>query len=45
MTYIDWFNHQRLHGHITNDTSYTTPAEAEALHYGQVPTAIEAVTH
>ena len=30
MTYVDWFNHRRLHGEITNDPSYTTPAEAEA---------------
>ena len=24
MTYVDWFNHRRLHGEITNDASYTT---------------------
>ena len=29
MTYIDWFNHRRLHGEITTDASYTTPAKAE----------------
>ena len=29
MTYVDWFNHRRLHGEITADASYTTPAEAE----------------
>ncbi|HQV57281.1 MAG TPA: IS3 family transposase [Ilumatobacteraceae bacterium] len=44
MTYVDWFNHRRLHGEITNDTSYTTPAEFEATYYSQTPTAIEAVT-
>ena len=31
MTYVDWFNHRRLHGEITNDATYTTPADAEAL--------------
>jgi putative transposase len=44
MTYIDWFNHQRLHGEITNDTTYTTPAEFEANYYSQTTTALEAVT-
>ena len=27
MTYVDWFNHRRLHGEITTDAAYTTPAE------------------
>ena len=44
MTYVDWFNHRRLHGEITDDASYTTPAEAEAAYYRQTTTAIEAVT-
>jgi putative transposase len=44
MTYIDWFNHRRLHGEITDDTSYTTPAEFEALYYRQQPLALEAAT-
>jgi putative transposase len=44
MTYVDWFNHRRLHGEITNDTSYTTPADFEANYYSQNPTALEAVT-
>ena len=35
MTYVDWFNHRRLHGEITNDASYTTPAEFEATYYRQ----------
>ena len=35
MTYVDWFNHRRLHGEITDDASYTTPAEAEAAYYRQ----------
>jgi putative transposase len=44
MTYVDWFNHRRLHGEITNDATYTTPIEAEAADYRQTTTAIEAVT-
>ena len=43
MTYVDWFNHRRLHGEITNDASYTTPAEAEADYYRQTTTAPEVV--
>ncbi len=45
MTYVDWFNHQRLHGEITDDASYTTPAEFEALYYRQNRPALEAATH
>ena len=44
MTYVDWFNHRRLHGEITNDASYTTPAEFEALYYRQTSPANEPVT-
>ena len=33
MDYIDWFNNRRLHGEITNDNSYVTPAEFEQLYY------------
>ena len=33
--YIDWFNHRRLHGEITDDNSYVTPAEFEATYYRQ----------
>jgi putative transposase len=33
MDYIDWFNNRRLHGEITDDNSYTTPAEFEQLYY------------
>ncbi len=40
--YIDWFNHRRLHGQITDDPRYTTPAAFEADHYGQSVTAPEA---
>jgi len=42
MTYVDWFNHQRIHSGITNDTSYATPAEHEAAFYTQ-PQATEQV--
>ena len=44
MTYVDWFNHRRLHGEITTDASYTTPAEHEAKFYNQTPTTEQAVT-
>jgi putative transposase len=44
MTYVDWFNHRRLHGEITDNPSYTTPVEFEADYYSQKPTALEAVT-
>jgi len=44
MGYIDWFNHRRLHGEITDDNSYTTPAEFEALYYRQNQSAVEAVS-
>jgi putative transposase len=42
--YIDWFNHRRLHGEITEDNSYVTPAEFEATYYRQIQPAAEAVT-
>jgi hypothetical protein len=35
MTYVDWFNHRRLHGEITNNATYTTPNEFEAAYYTQ----------
>ena len=44
MGYIDWFNHRRLHGEITDDNTYITPAEFEAAHYRQTAPALEAVT-
>jgi putative transposase len=43
--YIDWFNHRRLHGEITNDPSYITPAEFEATYYRHNQAAPTAVTH
>ena len=44
MGYVDWFNHRRLHGEITDDNTYITPAEFEALYYRQDQAALEAVT-
>ncbi len=44
MTYIDWFNHRRLHGEITDGPSYTTPAAFEADYYRHTVTADLAVT-
>jgi putative transposase len=35
MTYVDWFNHGRLHGEITDDPTYTTPVEFEAANDSQ----------
>ena len=42
--YIDWFNHRRLHGEITDNNTYVTPAELEASYYRQATPADEAVT-
>jgi putative transposase len=42
--YVDWFNHRRLHGEITDDSTYATPAEFEATHYCQQASALEAAT-
>ena len=44
MTYVDWFNHRRVHSGITDDASYTTPAEHETAFYNQTATTQEAVT-
>ncbi|MFT3851359.1 MAG: IS3 family transposase [Ilumatobacteraceae bacterium] len=44
LTYVDWFNQRRLHGEITNDATYTTPAEFETAHYRQPQPAVEAAT-
>ena len=43
MTYVDWFNQRRLHGGITTDASYVTPAEHEAAHYREDRQATEPV--
>jgi putative transposase len=42
--YVDWFNHRRLHGEVTDDNSYVTPAEFEAAYYRQAAPALAAVT-
>jgi putative transposase len=44
MTYVDWFNHRRLHGEITPDNRYTTPADFEALYYRQNTPVLETGT-
>jgi putative transposase len=44
MTYVDWFNHRRLHGEITEGPSYTTPARHEADNYRQTTPALEPIT-
>jgi putative transposase len=41
--YVDWFNHRRLHGEITDDNSYVTPADFEASYYRQESAAPVAV--
>jgi putative transposase len=41
--YVDWFNHRRLHGEITDDNTYVTPAEFEASYYRQESAAAVAV--
>jgi putative transposase len=43
--YLDWFNRRRLHGEITDDNTYVTPAEFEAAYYRQAASALAAVTH
>jgi putative transposase len=40
LEYVDWFNHQRLHGEL----GLVPPAEFEATHYRQPSLAIEATT-
>ena len=44
MTYVDWFNHRRLHGTITPGAGYTTPAAHEAAYYRQTTPAPEPIT-
>jgi putative transposase len=44
MTYVDWFNHRRLHGTITTGPDYSTPAAHEAAYYRQTTPALEPVT-
>jgi len=42
LTYVDWFNHRRLHGEIEPGPGYTTPAAFEADHYRQTISADQA---
>lgn len=35
LTYVDWFNHRRLHGNIEPGPGYTTPAAFEAAYHHQ----------
>jgi putative transposase len=44
MTYVDWFNYRRLHGTITADPDYTTPAAHERGYYRQSTPALAPVT-
>jgi putative transposase len=44
MTYVEWFNHRRLHGSITPGPGYTTPAAHESAYYRQTTPAPEPVT-
>jgi putative transposase len=44
LTYVDWFNHRRLHGQIEPGPGYTTPAAYEADHYRQTSPAETAAT-
>jgi putative transposase len=41
MSYLDWFNHWRLHGTITPGPGYTTPAAHEAAYYRQTTPATQ----
>jgi putative transposase len=38
LTYVDWFNHRRLHGEITTGPGFTTPAAFEAEYRQTVST-------
>ena len=35
LTYVDWFNHRRLHGEIEPGPGYTTPAAFETAYHRQ----------
>ena len=37
LEYIDWYNHRRLHGGITPDNTYTTPADHETAYHQTTP--------
>lgn len=44
LEYVDWFNHRRRHGEITDGPGYTTPADFETDHYRQNVPADQAET-
>jgi putative transposase len=44
LTYVDWFNHRRLHGEIEPGRGYTTPAAFEIAYHGQTGPAEMAET-
>jgi putative transposase len=44
LEYVEWFNNRRLHSAITDDASYTTPAEHEVAYYRQMTPALEPTT-
>ena len=44
MTYVDWFNHRRLHGEIEPGPGFTTPAAFELTYYRQQNSADQAET-
>jgi putative transposase len=44
MSYVEWFNHRRLHGEIEAGPGYTTPAAFDAHYYCHQDTVAEAVT-
>ena len=37
LEYIDWYNHRRLHGGITPNNTYTTPADHETNYHQTTP--------
>ena len=37
LEYIDWYNHRCLHGGITPDNTYTTPADHETAYHQTTP--------
>ena len=44
MTYVDWFNHRRLHGEITDDASYTGSSRYRPTRANSVSSRPSAVT-
>jgi putative transposase len=44
LTYVDWFNHRRLHGEIEPGPGFTTPSAFEDAHYRHQHSADQAET-